>query len=84
MALGAGSAGAGITTTNDAGLPGRPFMCTGNTIYNSFCARSKAATAMALISAGLFIPSLIHDTTSLGRELYEEEEADRTGGVRRA
>jgi len=28
--------------------------------------------------------SLIHDTSSLGRELYGEAEADRTGEVRRA
>ncbi|CAI5987579.1 unnamed protein product [Closterium sp. NIES-65] len=74
MALSAGAATAAITTLNDQGLPGRPFICTGSTPFNTFCARTKAAAAMALISAAFFLPSLLLSGARLASEYYEEDD----------
>ncbi|CAI5518191.1 unnamed protein product [Closterium sp. Naga37s-1] len=74
MALSAGAATAALTTLNDQGLPGRPFICTGSTPFNTFCARTKAAAAMALISASFFLPSLLLSGARLASEYYEEED----------
>ncbi|GJP43422.1 hypothetical protein CLOM_g2883 [Closterium sp. NIES-68] len=74
MALSAGAATAAITTLNDQGLPGRPFICTGSTPFNTFCARTKAAAAMALISAAFFLPSLLLSGARLASEFYEEDD----------
>ncbi|CAI5476958.1 unnamed protein product [Closterium sp. Yama58-4] len=74
MALSAGAATAALTTLNDQGLPGRPFICTGSTPFNTFCARTKAAAAMALISAAFFLPSLLLSGARLASEYYEEED----------
>lgn len=59
LALSAGSAAAGVTTFNDqGGFPYPQAVCQGDTPWNSFCARSKASTAMAFLAFFFFVPSL--------------------------
>ncbi|GJP42659.1 hypothetical protein CLOM_g2198 [Closterium sp. NIES-68] len=72
LLLSAGAAAAGVTTFNDqGGFPYQQTICEGNTPWNFFCGRSKAATAMSHIGFFFCLPSIILDIGSLAIEYYE-------------